>query len=437
MDRKAGSWTVLATGCVVSSCLHACASGTPQALPIPAPSASVSSDASSADALALPLDGAKDDADAAEAGAAVDPGVRLIDVLHPVLGRAVLLFGIHTEEIEGYTPMFSAEGKPRTDTKQGYRTLILHTHDGTADVVGELPYLAVPQQDGFLYMGEASVSIHQPWDRRDMLGDGNPRPHDYDATDLWTTKDSSAIARAARQLEAKLRAKRAWGVENTVQLVYVTPTAQCTIHTKSEVTGGALWFHAMTTYSLQSLQGPPIDNNLASHVDERTLRQFGARLFEVPEEDIDFDKPYRDGFSAISWRDDVQACIDHERGSVMLQGAVLRWGNSARAYMTMRPVVPAPPSLAPGNDVIDYPAVKAVLADMIDAFASPSHDIVLAVRRKDKAGLELVVWDVAGRKVAKSLPLAGRPVMAQWASGGPGDAWLSKLKVARAAPPAP
>jgi hypothetical protein len=57
-----------------------------------------------------------------------------------VAGRAsaaesVVLVGVHGEAIEGYAPMFGPQGKPRTDVKAGYSTLVLHVKDGMVTLI--------------------------------------------------------------------------------------------------------------------------------------------------------------------------------------------------------------------------------------------------------------------------------------------------------------
>jgi hypothetical protein len=376
-------------------------------------------------------------ADSADASAVLPaPAAQLADALRPTPGDALLLLGLHVERIEGYSPMFSSEGVPRTDTRPGYVTVLIRTKNGTATVVGSLPYLAVPQQAGFLFIGESSVRIHLPDDPRVTMYDGSPMPRTYDATDLWKTADRNAISRVSGKLAARLKAARAWGTEKTTQLIYVTRNAWCTVHTESEVTGGALYFHASTTYDLDSLDGSELSDNLIAYVGETTFRRFVSELLSIKPEQVEFDRPYRDGFMTYSWLDDVQAVISHREGVPMLSGAIRRAGNSARTFMESAPVGPAPESLAPGSKALDFRSIVAAIPRTKDALVSPSNDVVLSLASvgspdagadRDDAPDHIVIWDVAARQSVGTLPLGGRPVMVEWGEGDQAAAWLAAL----------
>ncbi|NUP10253.1 MAG: hypothetical protein HOW73_29740 [Polyangiaceae bacterium] len=341
---------------------------------------------------------------------------------------ALLLLGVHLESIEGYAPMFSSEGKPRTDTKPGYRTLIVRTHAGSADVVGELPFLAIPQGDGFLFMGESSVSVHLPEDPRVTLFDGSPKPRDYDATDLWKTSNAKEISTVQRELERGLKRAQAWGTENTTQIVYVTQRSICTTQTQSEVTGGALYFYASSRLNLSGVGTSTILGALSAHLDEKKFIGFAARLVETEESEIDLDRPYMyNTFDLVVWRDDIAACLAHDAGALSLTGSVRFSANSARSFYRTKAVGPAPPTLAPGHEAVDFSAIAASIPDAFDAFVSPAHDVVLAVRQKGDGPVELVVWDVVARREVKVIPMPGRPVMDEWATGETKDRWSRLL----------
>jgi hypothetical protein len=357
----------------------------------------------------------------------VDPAAALEEALAPVAGDSLLLLGIHGESIESFFPMFSSEGRPRTDVRPGYRTLVIEVKGGDANVVGILPYVAVPQPAGFLYVGEASVSIHLPFDPSVTLENGEPKPRDYDATEIWTTRRPKEIPAIQKKREQELKKKRAWGTEQTAQIVYLTQSAMCAAHTWSEVTGGALYFFASTHHELTSLDDRTIPKELAAVVDEPTFLDFASQLYEVAREDIDLDRPFSTGIDTVVWRDDITPCLDHHRGGVTLLGSALFSGNSARRYLRSAPVMPAPANLAPGHGTVDFDAIEKAIPGVIDAFVSPTRDVVLAVRAEENQPVVLVVWDVAGHREVKTLPMPGRPVMEEWSAGETAAGWITTL----------
>ncbi len=365
-----------------------------------------------------------------------DPMATLSRALEPKAGEGLLLLGLHLEDINGYAPMFSSEGKPRTDVRPGYLTVLIRTHDGTARVAGSLPYLAVPQDDGFLFMGEASARIHQKTGGPDCEvqacgpGELGQRPHDYDATEIWTTRDQGETGKVQTRLEAKLRARRQWGIEHTEQLVYVTPRAQCRDRTESEWTGGALWFHAEETRRLTATSGPAIDDRLVSWADDKAVRLVGNAAYETRKQgsgegdELNLDEEADLGWGhVVSFRRDVRACLDRAEGKVMVTGDLLVPGNSARSFTVSVNVKEAPAPLAPSNRItVPFAAVRAAVPAATDAFVSPAKDTVLAMAPE---GLEVV--DALHGKRGAGLPVKGRPVMVEWAAGAAAERWERAL----------
>lgn len=359
-----------------------------------------------------------------------DPAVAIKRQLAPKSDSGILLLGVHLESINGYGPMFSSEGKPQTDPRPGYMTLVIRSQNGSAETLGTVPYVAVPQGDHFVYMGEASVSVHLPNSPSVTMFDGSPMPRDYDATELWQTDDRKRIPNVSATLVQKLKKKRAWGVENTSQLVYVTPKVLCKVNTESEVTGGALYFRATSTYSAASLDATVLDNNFAKHVSEKELIRFASEIFEIPIDDVDLDKPLKDNFMVYSIRDDIQLCFDHIAGTTQLMGSILKAGNSARYFSVEKAFGPAAEQFAPGNEVLPFELVKKLFPKLIDVFVSPAHDALLITQWSATNTLELVVWNVAEQKQSGILALPGRPVMAESAMGLRAQAWENELRPA-------
>lgn len=373
---------------------------------------------------------------AAETPPAEDPNVVLKRLLDPKPGSGLLLLGVHRENIEGYGPMFSSEGKPRTDTRPGYMTLVIRTQNGAAELLGTLSYIALPQGDRFKYIGESSVSVHLPDSPSVKMFDGGPMPRDYDATDLWTTDDRKTIPAAAEALAQKLKKKLSWGKEDTSQIIFVTPKALCKMNTRTEVTGGALYFTGITQYTVESMDGTSIDNNFAKHVSEPELIRFASVIFGIPLEDVDLDKPVGESFMVYSIRDDIQLCIDHGEGSTRMLGSILKSANSARSFSDDQPFGPAPEHLAPGNEAIPFAALKKLFPKAADAFISRSHDTLFILQPSAEGVAELAVWNALDQKISGTLPIPGRTVMVEWAMGDTAIAWEKQLRPALQRPAA-
>jgi hypothetical protein len=334
---------------------------------------------------------------------------------------SVLLLGLHVEPIEGYAPMFSEQGRPRTNRAAGYRTLVLHITQGGARLASELPYLVVPQPRGFLYLGEVSVKLElKPGP------DSDPdTPSFYDATALWRTMQRAAIPHAERQLRRALERGGAAGSEDTTQVVYATSKVLCVSNTTSRWTGGALAFQAQQVLELTTPAGSPLDWPLSRFADHAQLEQFMREAladYRQDDEPPQLDQPYNAFWATIDFRKDPRVCLEHHDGRLWLDGTVLLPGNSARSFTAWAPVRPAPSALGGLAEPASLDEAKRSVPGALDAVASLSPNIWLV--REPAA---LVAVDVGSRQELLRLPVNGRIVMAEGARGAAVSRWLKAL----------
>ena len=347
--------------------------------------------------------------------------------LQPTAGEGLLLVGLHVDNNQRYYPMFSRDRRSSSRVGSGYRTILLHTKDGVATLSGEEPYLVLPQERGMLFIGESTVGIHEEDDPRDKNANGDVRPHDYDATALWSTRSMAQIPAVAQALEARLRAGKRWGGERIEYLVYVTPRARCRSVTASAWTGGEAWFKGSTDVSFETVSGRAIDVRLAGHVDDLVLRHFAGLAFGIIDDDdpsIDVDKPFMDHGRQIHWHRDAHVCLDRQRGEVKLMGALLRSGNTQRSFTVRISVMTASEDLAPANAFsVDFGDVVNAFPHATDVFASPTRDVLLVAH-----GNKALVYNALENKVGQTLVFDGRVVMAEWVTGERVGAILAMLR---------
>ena len=334
---------------------------------------------------------------------------------------SVLLLGLHVEAIEGYGPMFSKQGRPRTDRAAGYRTLVLHITQGSVRVASELPYLAIPQLRGFLYLGEASVRLE--------LGptpDSDPdTPSFHDATALWRTTQRASISTAEQQLLRALERGGVAGSEDTTQVVYATSKVLCVSRTTSSWTGGALAFQAQQVLGLTTPAGSPLGWPLARFADHAQLEQFMRDVladYRQDDEPVRLDEPYNAFWATIDFRKDPRVCLEHRDGRLWLDGTVLLPGNSARSFTASAPVRPAPPALGGMAERASLDEAKRSVPSALDAVASLTPNIWLV----QEPGA-LVAVDIGTRKELLRLRVNGRIVMAEGARGAAVSRWLKAL----------
>jgi hypothetical protein len=335
---------------------------------------------------------------------------------------SVLLLGLHVENIEGYAPMFSADGRPRTDGAPGYRTLVLHVAGGNVRLASELSYLAVPQSRGFLYLGEVSVKRElQP------AKDAEPdTPHFYDATVLWRAWQRATIPVVKNQRRQALERGGVAGTEDTTQVIYVTSKALCVSHTTSEWTGGALAFQARQGVELTTPAGAPLAWPLSRFADRSELEQFMHHaLANYREDDAPpprLDEPYNAWWAVIDFRNDPGVCLQHRDGRLWLDGTVLLPGNSARSFTVAAAVRPAPDALGGMAEPASLGEAQQILPHALDVIASLSKDIWVIVEPAS-----LVAVNRTTRRELLRLPIKGRIVMVEGARGAAVGRWLATL----------
>jgi hypothetical protein len=334
---------------------------------------------------------------------------------------SVLLLGLHVEAIEGYGPMFSKQGRPRTDRAAGYRTLVLHITQGSVRLASELPYLAIPQRNGFLYLGEASARL----ELEPTADSERDTPSFYDATALWRTTQRGSISTAEQRLLRALERGGAAGAEDTTQVVYATSKVLCVSRTTSSWTGGALAFEAQQVLELSTPAGSPLRWPLSRFADRAQLEQFMRDVladYRQDDEPLRLDQPYNAFWATIDFRKDPRVCLEHRDGRLWVDGTVLLPGNSARSFTAAAPVRPAPPAFGGMAEPANLDEAKRSVPGALDAVASLTPSIWLVQERA-----ALVAVHTGTRKQLLRLPVNGRIVMAEGARGAAVSRWLKAL----------
>jgi hypothetical protein len=357
-------------------------------------------------------------------GAAAEPRAALLVNLKPRAGDYTLHLGLHVEQREGYGSLFGSGG-PLSVPGPGYRTFVLSFGAAAVSLQRELPYLAVPQANGFLYVGEASAhedrSGHESEAEQERIQSGQEAPKWYVNTLIWQTRDEQRIVGLIKKLERQLQGA-AWGSMNSESVEYVTPRALMLSHDTAEWTGGATAFQGTNTIQMQSLSGALQTTVLARHgrqAVERLAQAIVAKYQLEPEHFEGVDKPlWLPWGPAPVLTTDAHACLTRFEGRVWEAGCVVLPGNSARSFTELFPIREALPDLAPSNFApLSFSEAKAAWPDMLDIVVAPNEAFVLVLRAR---GLSVI--EVATGRTALELPAArGSVVMAEWvsASGSP------------------
>jgi len=356
--------------------------------------------------------------------------------LRPGRDDATLILGVRDEPPDSYAWMFSGDDQPPDASVPGYRTWVVHVRDGIPVVVAELPFLVVPQGSSYVFMGEARAAATEPItaDSTPRDGNGEPIPHVYAASSIWTTPDRTQVMKRHAAESVALERARAWGDSTFETLRVVTRGAECRGVSSSTWTGGALAFHGHDGLVLETLPRPrkARDSQKLSRVatDAEMKRAADAIFRDLDGSvDVDLDDPDTEWgmFGRGKLRDELRACLVREGGRVALAGVLDVPGNSARSFDAAGSAGPAPFALDPGG---------RPLALELDGWQRSIPTLRDAVASKTGAAFALLVdthltfYRAPSGQRLFDLPVtaAAEIVLAEWAEGELADRWATELE---------
>lgn len=350
--------------------------------------------------------------------------------LSPIDTAETLLLTIETVPSAGYGGLYGEGAHAPPEDK--HHTFVIHLHDGRAELAGELPFLAIPQTKGFLYMGLASYERDDTELERERQGEKFGLNDEYGsivywyvASSLWRTTDRSKVDSVRKVERRRLESQRKWGHLTGEDINYVTSRALCKTTFFAEWTGGALAFRAHEQQVFEGLT-KKLPTALNKYTDDAGLLKFARAILEEREpgrdpELVSLDELYDTGWSKLDWRKEGRACLARSNGQVMLTGIVELPNNSARTSEWEATVQEAPPEIAPQSSLpIAFSEMMRafVVPKPLDVVVSPRKTILLA-RWRDR----MAVYGAKQATPLLTIPLSGRVVMAEWAEGDVANAW--------------
>lgn len=353
--------------------------------------------------------------------------------LSPMTTTETLVLGIETVPSVGYGPLYG-DG-PRVPPEDKLHTIVIHAHEGRVEFAGELPFLAIPQENGFLYMGLSSYERDDTEAERKRQGVKFGMDDEYGgivywyaASSLWETTDRGRVD-VVRENERKYLQKQfKRGDFFGKDVNYVTQHAICTTSYRGEWTGGAQAFTAGEDQNFEGLARNKISNVLSNYTDEAGLRKFVQAIFHEREpgnepSELSLDTPYEMFGYEINWRKDSRVCLARHDGHVTLTGVIRLPNNGARSSEWEIPMFDAPTSLA-SNAIPPVP-----LLDIRKAIALPKPMDAVVSPRKSMLVLQLpdrfVVYGNGSTTPLVTIPISGRVVMAEWAEGEQAKTWAT------------
>jgi hypothetical protein len=417
-------WSVLALGCSSPAPVGPKPIATTPAASVALPVATVASAKASASVAPVPPP---------PPPPTLTPAERLtkfLEQLQPITTSETLLLGLEMVPSEGYGPLYGEGAHAAPEDK--LHTLILHVHDGKVELAGELPFLAIPQEKNFLFMGVASYERDDTEAERKRQGakfglddEYGSKVYWYVASSLWQTTERKKVDSERIAERNRLKSARRWGDFSSEDVNYVTSRAMCKTTSSGEWTGGALAFRAHESESLVGFS-KILPAELSNYTDDAGLLKFAKAIVadRDPEKDlseVSLDKPYNMIWAEVNWRKESRACLARKHGRVSLTGVIELPNNSARSSEWEAPVKDAPPELAGlATPLIPWEEIENATVDPkpVDAIVSPGKAVIM-LQWKD----HMAIYGKGSATPLLSIPLGARIVMAEWASGNAANLW--------------
>ncbi len=378
----------------------------------------------------------------------------ILSTLRPTPGNCGLLLGFDTDvskDADSYAQFYDYTSKQSTKPATN-RTIFLTRIFGKVAVSAELDFIASPQKNGFIFLGqsryfEPKPRVHNAYLSEFERPDSTTKLFGYDYTRIWRTTRISNVAAASRNTydrtksEIDLRFRRAkekeWeqNITDYQKIGYVGNGFYVRDGFWSQITGGASFFNAVELSEIVSLTNVRVSENLDSWYSRKHI----VEVFRSA-----FNKNHRNGKDAkyndedalwTEWKERLQGRFDETptftlermKGQTHLIGRLLVPGNAERSFMATADFGNAPKKLITyDNPSLDFGALKQLYPGLIDYFVSPNQNTVFLLTDKELIGIDVESRSEIFRET-HAIEF-NKVVMVDWSVGGYVGRWARVLK---------
>lgn len=378
-----------------------------------------------------------------------------LSTLTPRSGRSALLLGFDTDvsdDAKGYTQYYD-DFEKLTQKDPTNKTLLLVREGENLVISASLDYLASPQANGWMYLGQARYFEPKPRGPNEELDkkeqDGWLKNFGFDYSRIWVTDRTENILAVQKSLVSKTKHEidkeyknlsfdeREYhrNITDYEKISWVSDGYYIVDGYWSRISGGAAWFQADEKSRLVNLANQRLSGRLFNWVSKKNV-------IEKYKEDYDANRRsdpserYNDHDGIWARREDALKnenpemmptfTIQRNNGRSILLGRTLVAGNAHRSFLESVELGDAPQRLVKyDNPNIDFEKIKALYPDLIDVFVSPNQNMVILLTKD-----EFVLIDAFAKKEKsriKHSTLFNKVVMVEWSTGDYVDKWRRAL----------
>lgn len=359
--------------------------------------------------------------------------------LEPKGGDCGLLLGFDTDvsnNASGYEQFYDYHGPDLKKTIPN-KTLFITRKGNKVKVAAKLDYIASPQKDGFVYLGQVRYFEPKPRvknpDFESLEKDFRVKLFGFNYTRIWQTRAKNQIAAAtARTLEAtkaeideefRKSKEKEWlqNITDYEKLSFVGDGFYIKEGFWSQVTGGPAFFQAHTKNKVVPLRNDRVSGKLKSLYAAQRIEE----AFNKVKEQFGEDRWGSD--EKIGYVENSTYTLARFKANTHLVGLILVDGNAHRSFHADADFGITPKSLVRyNNPKIDFAAFKQADENVIDVFVSPNQNTVFVLTKTEIIGLDVKTKNEIFRQ--KHDLQFNKIVMVEWATSDFVSKWEKELK---------
>jgi hypothetical protein len=375
--------------------------------------------------------------------------------LKPTGRNSALMLGFDTDEssdAESYAQYYD-DFEKLSEKKPTNQSLLFVRNDRSLELAARFDFIASPQSNGWLFLGQARYFERKPRDKNEHLDrlekEGSLKNFAFDYSRIWTAKDldrigparKAVIGRTKAQIDREYRRlprdEREYhrNISDYEKIGWISDGYYIADGYWSLIHGGAAWFEAREESRLVHLGKQKLSGELHKWYSKKTILDQYKSTFDTTRRNgpdakyNNMDATWERWSVLIGGKSGDRIptfTIERHEGQTRLIGRVLVDGNTHRSFLLEEDFGLAPKPLARyDNPVFDFSRAKAIFGDLIDVFVSPGQETVFFLTAAELIGFDVASGDELLR-TRHGLKF-NKVVMVEWADSRQAEKWRAEL----------